>query len=527
MLKRLNYYITFIFGSHYYYLILGLVALTIYYPIIIKDHLFDIDYDLVIGPLRNVNTISDYFKVFTSKDLFDVQPIRDLSLLIDIQLEKIFNHQFFGISSLILWLGTILTLEKILNFYTLKINSRLICLIAFSHPLMTWVLGWPTARKHILSCFFITLATLYTIKMLRKNGKESFYIFLFCLLSLLSQPITGLGIVIFFLYTYEHLKQRKELLELLGLLSVTFLLIIGLNYFYYSYLYPDYTGTHKLAPVDTSSILVQFLAFSRSISQILIPLKFAQTYTVESLLSFIGAPLLAILSYYSYIKVGIKKTSFFILFIFYPLFLILLNPTNIFVSDTYLIVSIINFAIIAGYFLKKTSTRFLRTSLFVVFFLVYSKSCIEIKNSTTSLNFFQVSFEREPNCKNAHAYANELLKKNAVVLFMNISGQALKNKCAMGGKIPSAIMNQVYAFRIVLDESFTQEYKLSSLKKIYYITPETLFLMAIFLADKDPKESRRLFEENKILVHRDMKKILNATSKKYCKNSQLCKNYTL
>lgn len=489
-------------------------GITIYLPIILRKKQFDIDFDLVLKPLYGVTSLSQYFDLFLSKHLFDIQPVRDLTLLIDIQLESILKHQTFNLTNVLIWCSTILILDRILSKMTTPFNSRLLALIVLSHPLLSWTLSWPTARKHLLSVFFITWVTKKIIDQ-PKNNKDIFRICILYLLSLLSQPISSLAIIPALLFSKK--KLPKEKFNRLSIMMISlFLAVVCSNFYYYKFVYPTYSGTAKIMEMNLHLFVMQVFSFSRSLTQIILPISFSQTYNPRTYLSFIGMPFFIISFYLIYLKYDWKKSLFFALFVFYPFILILARPTNIFVSDTYIIISLANIFIVIGYILKNKKISFL---FLVLPILLSFKSILETKQTTSPYAIFKTSFEREPNCKNAHSYANELLKENLQKDFMQISGDALKNKCAILGKSGTAIMNQNFAFRIVLDKSFTLQEKLRILNKMRYVTPQIEFLKAILLHKAGKvNSSQLLLSKVESRIQPEMKQILRSVSHQVCEN---------
>tara|TARA_Y100000768_G_scaffold388003_1_gene381419 strand:- start:6210 stop:7424 length:1215 start_codon:yes stop_codon:yes gene_type:complete len=395
---------------------------------------------------------------------------------------------------------------------TTSFNSRLIALIVLSHPLLSWTLSWPTARKHFLSAFFITWVTKKIVDQ-PKSNRDILKIGSLYLLSLLSQPISSLAIIPALLFSKKNLSEEKFYRLSIVMISI-FLAMVFINFYYYKYVYPTYSGTAKIMEMNLHLFVMQVFSFSRSLTQIIFPISFSQTYNPRTYLSFIGMPFFIVSFYLVYLKYNLKKSLFFALFIFYPLILILARPTNIFVSDTYIIISLTNTFIVIGYVFKykKISPLFLALPI-----LLSLKSIHEIKHTSSPYSIFKTSFDREPNCKNAHSYANELLKKNMQKEFMQISGDALKNKCAILGKSGTAVMNQNFAFRIVLDKSFNLKEKLRILKKMRYVTPQIEFLKAILLHKAGMNESSQsLLSKVESRIQPEMKQILRSVSNEIC-----------
>jgi hypothetical protein len=501
------------------------VALFVYFQIIFSQNLIDVDFNLVLGPLLSVESIKDYFNLFLSRDLYDIQPVRDLSLLLDIQIFKLFGVQVHGITNVFLWAGTCIYLERILNCFFKSNSSKLLPLIVLTHPMLAWVLSWPTARKHILAVFFIMIASYKTIQLKQGIRKVEFSIFVFYLLACFTQPIILFWPIIFYIYLGRKLKNHVSLVVILLLTLGTTAI---LNYLYYTELYTIYSGANKLSSNHLDP-LIKLLSISRSFSQIVLPVSFAQSYSKNSLENLIGLPVFAILTYIAYLKIGTKKTLLLFSFSIFPLVLINLKATNIFVSDTYLLIPLVGtvcltFSVI-NFFFRRESIQ-IKISLFVLALLI-PKTVYETRLATNPSLFFKFSYLREPSCSNSISYANELLRQNNLITFINVSNRALKNKCAIGGFAPSATMNQVYSFRIFVDGNINKREKLELIQKIRYVTPETVYLQSILQLNIGlKKEGIQQFSRIKDKLGENFKPILRSLHSTHCINSG-CKEITI
>lgn len=459
-----------------------------YLPLISAPTLPDVDLNLVIQPLRDMENLADYFSIFLSKKLFDIQPIRDISLIIDIVVERIINREVFGLFNLLYWSITILFFEKILKQCFNFSNPRLLTLVVAFHPLMAWVISWPTARKHILSCMFVTIATYSYLRWCKKKSfKYGFSTVANYLFSIYSQPISLLFIVPLIIYAWTKNRLKKDRIVLISI-TVLFAITAGLNHYYYSELYPQFTEVEKIKDLNFSSYFIQLLGLSRSITQLISPIHFAASYAPPSLLSFIGLPIGVILIYIGVISQGLLMTMMSASFVLYPLVLLSISPSNIFVSDTYLLISLINLGIILGLFISKRPESY-KAFLVLILLTFLPKNLYEQKLNLELYSKFKISYDREKNCKNTHSYANELLKKHELKAFMEISSIALKNKCGFKGRSGQILLSRIYGFRIYLDPKLSLEQKLDQINSMRLIPPEVVLLKAILMSEMGEEKS--------------------------------------
>src|SRR5690606_23583252 len=75
---------------------------------------------------------------------------------------------------------------------------------------------------------------------------------------------------------------------------------------------------------------------------------FAADYSKHSLLGFVGLPLLALVALINGLNRNKKELFFFAALIIHPLILVNMRPTNIFVSDTYLLLPLLGLGIFLG-----------------------------------------------------------------------------------------------------------------------------------------------------------------------------------
>ncbi len=467
-----------------------LMSFVSFFPIFIADNLLDRDVNLVIGPLTGVNSLQDYYDIFITKALTDIQPVRDIFLLLDIQLTKLIGFQVFGISNWIIWILCCLVAEKIaLKYSPSSPITKILLLILACHPMLAWVISWPLAKKHLLASLFCLLASLKAVEFKEEQEETGFLIFLFFFLALLSQPILIFWPVVFFFY----LGKKKTELRSIKLLTVLFLssLMIGLiTLFYYSKLLPLYFGMTITQPPFFYGASQRLFAFSRAYTQVLLPLSFSGNYSLVNPLGFIGLPLLSVILI-AKLK-DYKKALFFLLLISYPLLSANTKITSVFLSDTYLVSSLLGVFLLLSYKPNRTSKM---GFIFFALVLIYAvpKSLYESKIASNESSYLLKSYTREPECKNIISLSEYMLRVAKIEDFIHYSGISLKNRCFLKGFNPQFMINDLYAFRVFFDENLSTESKLESFRKNKFISPDVLYLQIVLLHKLDRTEDAQKF----------------------------------
>jgi hypothetical protein len=294
---------------------------------------------------------------------------------------------------------------------------------------------WPSTQKHILSCFFLSLAFYFCIHKSKTNKNcYNFKIWIFYTLSIFSQPITLFAVIAYILYFKDKLKDKSEITFVI-MLALSFLLCLGLNMFYYSEVYPYQAAVDKIVGYGLQLNLANAIfSLSRSFSQIFFPYSFALNYAPISIFSFIGLPVF-IVSLVCIYFVGHKRHLLgYIVFAIFPLIPVYSRITNIFISDTYLIWTLLAVVLFSIYFLNKLN-RSLNGILYFVIILLSIKAYKEARITSNRSLFFTTSFQREPTCKNGAQLLTHLIneKKLNIHLYLNVTDQFLLNKCHIQG----------------------------------------------------------------------------------------------
>src|SRR5262249_31354350 len=146
----------------------------------------------MIDALQDVHSPAEYLKALEERKVLDVQPIRDLSLLLDLVIGKATGLRTFHLSNVVLWLLIVLLVYRVLSQVLSKTWILVPWTAAFAvHPAFANSVSWISARKHLLSSLFILLATSIVLDNPRERWRLRHTAFAAGLyaLSIFSQPI--------------------------------------------------------------------------------------------------------------------------------------------------------------------------------------------------------------------------------------------------------------------------------------------------------------------------------------------------
>lgn len=371
-------------------------------PILRRD-----DFDL-ITPLKNINSLENYFQLVETNKVLDLQPIRDMTLLLNVKLEQYTGFGFYHLTNLIIWLAVLFAFWRLLE-RLVNTNAKYFWLILVSiHPSLLTSVFWISGRKHLLSALFILIATNLTLKNeneYNKSIRNSSGIIGSYILSIFSQPINLLWPLWF------YFKNRKSLINI-ALLIVMF--VCGyLNYKYYTGAFTDSVkDINKFNDVTIlQSLSVSFLGLSRSFFQVFVPFKLAANYPVHSVFNLLGIIFILISIFFVLKKRSWELMSWF-LFALLPLIVIYTKVTRIFVSDTYLIVTAFGLIVIVAKSLEitlaKYEQKFLNAGAFfiILIFSVISFNWAQAWSSDEAL--WEYSYQSDPSPESAMIYCQIL-----------------------------------------------------------------------------------------------------------------------
>lgn len=242
----------------------GLFAL--YFPILFTGPLVTFDDDRLILPLKSVSSFYDYKALVDNHEILDVQPLRDFSLWLDVQLEKAMGIPFFRLTNLVLWVFGLACVLALFDFHKVRrsVSIPLVTLLAF-HPLMVNSVAWAAARKHLLAADLILLTTLWAFR----SAKDWRIPFGF-LASLLAQPI-----FVFWPAWWVALKRPTLERRTLLVFAATILVGVAIGYLNLHHYQAEYltqnAGRAKFVDGSLPSLFYLLLILGRALVVVLFP----------------------------------------------------------------------------------------------------------------------------------------------------------------------------------------------------------------------------------------------------------------
>ena len=385
--------------------VLTILALISYWPILFTQQLVNPDAQLIFPILLKATTLGEYLKFLLHFFTLDFQPIRDLSLLIDI---SIFNSTGFNsmiLQNLVWWFASLCVLEKLIkNTHPTIKAQHVFCIVAlFSiYPLFSQTVGWGIARKHLLSFFFTLLAT---ERLTRQdspfNLKASLILASYSLLAILSQPINVLWALWALIYSWQN-KLLKTQLKYLTPALIIMAAGIVINYLYYTQS-PVFLAYYGKKTNEAFAFSDMILALGHYFFQIFIPYLLAFTYTLAHWSTLVGIPLMVCFFYVLHKR---KIASSFILiwssFALLPLLVILNKPSMLF--DSYLLIPATGVLILLIPLLQSFKLKYLPQIAIIALIIWSALNIHQVQQWKDDHLLAKRSFERRPSCLAAAMY---------------------------------------------------------------------------------------------------------------------------
>ena len=483
------------------YLLILMALFLAYLPAWSSQTPMDPDAFIILPTLLWIKSVGEYLDRLIELTTVDVQPVRDLSLYVDLIAMKYFGLKTFVFHNLILWFAGFFLLKKLVEFEfpTLKRIEILLILSCFTlYPLFANILSWGMARKHILSFLFCILATFEWLKLVEKNEysrKKYFLISIYYLISILAQPINLLWP--FWAIAQTNKGAFKSHFKILIPSFISFLLVAAANYAYYTSS-PLYKNNYDPKHDELFSIADALLAGSHYVSKLFLPYysSFHSTlgdYTVVS--GFIISTI--IITMYSFLFKGSGFARKWGLFAIMPMFIILQKPSYLY--DTYLMIPSIS-ALLFFIHIKEKSPK-LHYKNFLYGGLILTWSIISFNESklwSDKVSLYQVSFKRTPSCWSAAKLLLSNFERNSLVGTDEAKDYLYSHDCGrfqMGGK-PLQVLK---VWLLYYDESLPREMRLSRLDRISVLAPLADF-MSTALVIKMEKHTEAEARINKLIA---------------------------
>lgn len=387
--------------NHIRFLIILALVLISHSSLLFPAYSENPDSNYIYPFLRDLSSPLDYLSKLASFETFDFQPVRDLTLWMDVWVQDHFGFVISIFFNCLIWAGCCFLILNLLELdLTLltTVPSFLMVGCFAVYPIFLQIVNWGIARKHLLAFFFTLYATRAFFEWMRTKKGET-KIFLLYTLSILSLPISMGWPVWMAGYLYltdkEKLPQAKKLLMIL---FVVMFLIVGINWAYYK---SSYTFL-EVYPRKASGFDPYFMALfvGHLIWQIIFPYNLSLYYSYrEGALA--GFALLLLASIYLYWK---KRDDKFLWawYLFAAVHVgILMSTPSVYFDSYVLMPSFALLIIIAHLFSVHIEKRKFFLVPFLLFWFGFTLSQNWIWGD--SEEFFTRSYRNEQSCSNALA----------------------------------------------------------------------------------------------------------------------------
>lgn len=458
------------------FFILLLAAMLFITPFLNKDIM--VDEDLIITPLRSVQSISDYIEKLQTRKIPDFQPLRDITHFLDITIEKTLNFsKIHLLTNFVLFLLTVLSyyffLRNYISFMMAKVGSILLTV----HPAFIQPFYEPTQRKHILSLLFLILTLNLIVVSKRKIPSLGTYFLM------LSSHIINAFIPLIWIT-----EKRRSTRSLIPFALVLALFALANLFMYKVFFFENDKAFYSL---DWSKLAIAISLFFR---QFFFPFKFSTYYSLSDIRN-LGFLLPGLLFFILLFKKN-RNTFFFvtlsILSIFLTLYTNKSNIYNLYYYNSYFlgfgVILLTGILVILKDSLKGKRIWF---SIPVILTL-YISSLYYSSIRTDKYSLYQKNFELEPNCRLAEWLSVETIKQGRLKNVGKYPGWWMNNKCQ-----PQL---QKYTFFFIQAHFYLEHPSISYEQKKVYIEnvfPNKLdqFILQTYLAQR----SDILFDENNFI----------------------------
>ena len=307
--------------------VLALLA-WLYLPLLREDPVLTRDDATLLAPLREVHSLGDYLALLGTPALMDLQPLRDASYLFDLWLGARLGHTTFHATSFLLFVLLLLAAWRLFEALAPGWPAFAATVVMALHPVWGTGLAWVAARKHLLACLLLTLATERLLRFVERRQSRDAALAVGCFIaSLLAHPI-GVGWPLFALVL---LRRPHWLVLSTAAASVA---MMAANVWYYTGPYAANGGVEKYAPGFNPG--VSLLALGRAFFNLLCPVALATAYTPGAVWNVVGLGALVVACALLLRDGGWRRTGPWLLYAALPLGVVLVRMTNVFLADTYL-----------------------------------------------------------------------------------------------------------------------------------------------------------------------------------------------
>lgn len=449
-----------------------------YLPVLTSHNPVNPDAQFILPNLRQMEGVWDYFQKLFRLQTIDIQPIRDISLYVDIGIYELTGWNSLVFQNLLLWFSSSLYLKKILQktFPDLaegKTNFILLCFLVF--PLFSQTLCWGMARKHILAFLFTTLATKRWLN--HRRGVTVFYT-----LAVLSQPIALLWPL---WAIFDDHKRFKVLIPSF----VVMITVTVSNYIYYQQS-PVFAALFGTKTNEVANLPEMILAIGHYLFQLIFPFFLSSKYVLGHWTQLAGLLFLIMFGWVLYRSVASKKFLLsWALFSFLPLSIILLKPSFLF--DTYLLIPAIGVLILIIALVQNLKFQIPKGT---GFFLISIFGAFTFYSATfwrDEISLARQSFERRPDCASAFLYLRISYENGIRPDSPSARRYLYEHKCERMVTFPGHL-DQLKASLLFYEDDLPLPKRISHLKDLSTrgIYPQMAYI-ALLLKTKNMEEARK------------------------------------
>jgi hypothetical protein len=302
--------------------------------LVLADPVLSRDDQTLLRPLEAMHRLGDYFAAFRAHRLLDLQPVRDASLWLDLVVQRWVGHGVHHLVNLLLLVAILVLLQALaVALVGNRPAAAAIVLVFACHPIVANTVSWIATRKHLLACAFILAATW----LVRRRERPGLAAYLssgaLYLLSVFSQPIMLLWPA--WLALDAGLRQGRRAAARIAAAFLPLVAFAGwANFVYYRGAYTT-GGATKLVALSPA---VSLLSLGRDLFNAIAPVAITTTYYPGRSFNLVGLIALPILVGLSIKLLPRREALSGWAFFAFPLVVVTGWMTNIFVSDTYLLV---------------------------------------------------------------------------------------------------------------------------------------------------------------------------------------------
>ena len=478
--------------------------LIIFWNVLTAKQTVSPDAYLILPHLESFTSFSEYLKSLINLKSIDVQPVRDLSLWIDL-----WFFQRTGLNSFI-WTNALLFITTI--FIWMKIQTREIGIkglqeilfgaLLVCYPVYAHVVSYSMARKHLLSFFFISLATYLFIKVIQRKHiatKDIFLISLFYFLSIFSQPISLLFPAWALLYLkLERLKIDRNFLKFFLILLLIFICGFAVNYIYYenSLVMKNVFGSKTDGAFNIEDRIYSLFTYFYNAFY---PFNISFYASTQIKRPFFGLLFFTIFSLVYIVTTKNKKRYLqWISYALLPLLIITTSPYHIYY--TYLTIPLVALLLLLFELFSNLTAKFPRwignTSLAILLLLLAIFSHFEATRWANEREWGEMNIFRDPNCNSVTRYSRDLLSKGELPS-QNIMDFLVSNQCHNYSTSYNQIELIVFQSQILFyNDAIPMQQRINTLKSHGKINFYPLLILAsIYIKQDKSIEANQMIDE--------------------------------